>query len=951
MRTLICFRLCLVLFFLTVQIFSQTDNEQSVRETATKFCEAIQQKSIENLRQVFPIPDSDVKNWKNEFEKGTYAQSPLKSFTIQSVKIDGERARVRVFWERFNSTTKEAQLGYGLNHRVLFLQKQVSGWKIVGIPTAENELISQIVAADSPDKRKQIIREEKELNTFRMLYVILFRLQNEGNFELAEEYFDLAKWYGDEFYKQQNEVSYNSNLINLLNSRAASQKAQGNYPETFRFYQEAAEVGLEFQKKTGKTLAGVALTEVNLGELYFQQGNIEQAERFANFALKNLEGADRVKQSVVFHSVYNLLGDIYSQKDAYEKAIEYYHQAGDTVSLGIGTIYLKQNNLAEALKIFQYFTDLTEHSETAKEQVDLPLAVEAFSSIAEIYLWQGETKKARQTARRAVEFAEKSKNPELIYLARTVEGKALLANNQSSEAENAFRLAIETVEAGRQKVIGGEQSKISFFENRVEPYQKMVKLLVQRNDTPTALNFAERAKSRVLNEILQVGRIEWQKVLIETDKQKEQALHAKLTELNRLQTVLKYQTEIDKTRIADLSKQLEQVRLDYEFLQTSAFANYPELRRSRGISINIKAEEIASLIRQPNEALLEFAVSDDKIYLFAATKEKTGTLNLQVYPLDGQAQEIIALVNDFRQRIIEKNLDFKEPARKLYQVLFQKASAQLAGKTNLTIVPDAELWNLPFAALISPDNHFLIESKTLNFAQSLTALKELQKIKTNNAKITGSLLAVGNPRLDEKTIAQVHAQYRGDIGDLPEAEAEVLELQKLYGKNSQILTKADAREDLWKAEAGQYRILHLATHGLANSNKPLYSHLVLATDSNKTTDDGLLEAWEVMNLRLNADLAVLSACETAYGQTNKGEGLIGLSWVFAVAGVPLVVASQWKVDSLGTAELMVEFHRQMRVSSNNPVSKSLQSAMRSQLKKSNRSHPFFWAGFISIGKN
>ena len=104
-------------------------------------------------------------------------------------------------------------------------------------------------------------------------------------------------------------------------------------------------------------------------------------------------------------------------------------------------------------------------------------------------------------------------------------------------------------------------------------------------------------------------------------------------------------------------------------------------------------------------------------------------------------------------------------------------------------------------------------------------------------------------------------------------------------------------------------------------------------------------------MNLNADLAVLSACESGRGDASIGEGIVGLSWAFFVAGVPRIVASQWKVDSLGTSELMVEFHRQMRLFPNNPIAKSLQTAMRNQLKKSNRRHPFYWSGFISIGKN
>ncbi len=941
----------LIGLFIAFPIFAQSDNEQAVRNILINLNDAIQERNVGKFSQWANLNDTVREEWKNILGTGEYAQYPIKNYTIRSVKIEGEKATVRVFWERIDAKTGKDLIEYGRNHRIFYFKKIDSVWKFAGIPTAENELISQIMRADSDDERQIILRAERELNTHQALFVIIFRMRNEGNLAEVDHYLKLAEWYGEEFFKKTDELRYVNNLVNVLNARAANQKTLGNYAEAMRLYLEAVQASSDILKKAGRPIGGSFLTFINIGGLYLNQGNLDQAERFATLALEGLDGTPRERQPVLFYSLYTLRGDIYYRRGEDEKALESYRQTKDSISFGTGVIYLKQGKLTEALKVFQYFADITERSIAKNEQIDLPGSVESFSGLTEIYLRQGETEKALKVARRAVEFAEKSKNPELIYLARTMEGKALLANEKPLEAENAFRLAIETVETGRQKIIGGEESKISFFENRVEPYQKMVKINIGRNHIPTALDFAERAKSRVLNEILQAGRIEWQKVLNETDKQKEQSLREKLTELNRLQTVLKYQAEGDQTRLETVTKQIEQTRLDYEFLQTSAFANYAELRRARGIGTTINQAEIAGLIRQPNEALLEFAVSDDQIYLFVATKDKSGKLNLQVYPLDGRTPEIIDLANDYRQRIIEKNTDYKETARRLFDVLFQKASMQLTGKTSLTIIPEAQLWNLPFAALMTPENRFLIETKTLKFAQSLTALKELQNIKPNNAKVTGSLLAFGNPRLAERNISQVRGQYRSDIGDLPEAETEVLGLQKFYGKTSKILTKSDAREDVWKANAEKYRVLHLATHGLANSIKPLYSHLFLAADSGKSNEDGLLEAWEIMNLRLNADLVVLSACETAQGRANTGEGLIGLAWVFAVANVPRVIASQWKVNSVATTELMIEFHRQLKSSGNSSIAKSLQIAMRNQLPKASFRHPFYWAGFIAIGKS
>src|SRR5213079_3293397 len=115
------------------------------------------------------------------------------------------------------------------------------------------------------------------------------------------------------------------------------------------------------------------------------------------------------------------------------------------------------------------------------------------------------------------------------------------------------------------------------------------------------------------------------------------------------------------------------------------------------------------------------------------------------------------------------------------------------------------------------------------------------------------------------------------------------------------------RKKIFLKEAPKYSIIHLATHGILDDSSPMYSRLVMARAENDPNDDGLLEAREIMRLDLHADLVVLSACQTARGRIGAGEGMIGMSWAFFVAGVPTMVASQWKVDSTSTAKLMVDF--------------------------------------------
>jgi CHAT domain-containing protein len=139
---------------------------------------------------------------------------------------------------------------------------------------------------------------------------------------------------------------------------------------------------------------------------------------------------------------------------------------------------------------------------------------------------------------------------------------------------------------------------------------------------------------------------------------------------------------------------------------------------------------------------------------------------------------------------------------------------------------------------------------------------------------------------------------------------------------------------------------------MLNNASPMYSHLVLAPGDKN--EDGLLEAWEIMQLDLKADLAVLSACETARGRFGAGEGMIGLTWSLFVAGVPTTVVSQWKVESASTRDLMVSFHRGLSSSPRDSKAKAtkteaLRRASLKLLKNPETSHPFYWAGFVLVG--
>ena len=265
----------------------------------------------------------------------------------------------------------------------------------------------------------------------------------------------------------------------------------------------------------------------------------------------------------------------------------------------------------------------------------------------------------------------------------------------------------------------------------------------------------------------------------------------------------------------------------------------------------------------------------------------------------------------------------------------------------MIVVPDHSLWELPFQVLMAPPARYLIEDYSISYVPSITVLREMKGLHQKTGA-SQTLLALGNPDIGNETIQKMNSLYRdADFGPLPEAEREVKQLSELYGNDkSSVFIGLDAGEERIKQKSEQYRILHLATHGVFDNASPLYSYLVLAK-SKGGSEDGLLEAREIMNLNFRAELAVLSACETARGTVGSGEGVIGLSWALFVAGVPGIVVSQWKVDSASTTELMLAFHKNLIQKM--PPAVALQKAELQLLSSQKFRHPFYWAGFVPIG--
>ena len=300
----------------------------------------------------------------------------------------------------------------------------------------------------------------------------------------------------------------------------------------------------------------------------------------------------------------------------------------------------------------------------------------------------------------------------------------------------------------------------------------------------------------------------------------------------------------------------------------------------------------------------------------------------------------------------QHSLDFDALARRLHDLILGPAAAELQARTNLVIVPDGPLWDVPFQAFEPGPRHYVIETHAVSYAPSLTALREMSKhsrVSPGRPGAGGTLLALGNPALSAQTTSEIKEVFMdADLAPLPRAETQVRELARIYGPaQSKIYTGTEASEDRLKSEAPGAGVLHIAAHGIVNNTSPMYSQLVLSRGEG-SQDDGVLETWEIMNMELKADLVVLAACDTARGRYGAGEGMIGLSWAFFIAGCPTTVVSQWSVESESTSRLMVEFHRNLRLGLSR--AEALRRAELKLLKGEPRYRdPFYWAPFVVIG--
>lgn len=765
-----------------------------------------------------------------------------------------------------------------------------------------------------------------------------------GEIELRHGHHDEAKKKLAQvlaLYEQRNGVgsSYNIQTAEVLVALAKVYGEMGQYGRAFSYLNKAHQAS----KSSGdqNTRANIMSSQA---ALFLEQEDYGAAQKYFNVSLriyKSLENA-RAEARVLLSMAF-----IEQRQGRHDDALHFFQQSmerAQTMNLvdvqiaagqGLGVALTAKRDFPNALQSINQSLELARRVNAKTREVELVWRT------AQTYYAMQNYRESAALAEHALTLARSLHLPRLTYLATAALGEAYAADAKIELAITTLKEAINQVEELRDQVAGRQEGRHLFFENKVGPYHTLVKLLIQQGKTFEALLYAERAKGRVLLEAVRNNRTDLKDIYTDSERVEAEFLINKLSAIRE-----RVRSESDGEAKSELQNQLAAVQHELVLFQERLAAAHPELLLRAGPAKSLTPASLNSVVPANDFAYLEYVVAGDNVGLFLLKHNGvTPDHELKYINLPVNADALRQKVNEFRSTLAERDPGYESLGRELYRLLIQPAANELHNVRTVCIIPDGFLWTLPFQALTTTRGNYLVEEYSLYYAPSLSVLNEMA-LRRRQQSSKESLIAFGNP------VVERNEELKEDLHPLPETETEVAAVATaIRTEMKRVLVGREADEKSFKGLAPQYATIHLATHGVLDNRDPLNSYLLLTKTDDDLENDGLLRAREIISMHLNADLAVLSACETGNGRISPGEGVIGMSWAFFVAGARSVVVSQWRVNSASTSHLMKIFYqalaRQKDLKGLNK-SQALREASLRLLKDRRYRHPFYWAGFVLV---
>ena len=406
-----------------------------------------------------------------------------------------------------------------------------------------------------------------------------------------------------------------------------------------------------------------------------------------------------------------------------------------------------------------------------------------------------------------------------------------------------------------------------------------------------------------------------------------------------------------KYTIADSSENYRDIEAEYLKLKAQIERDHPEYFALRFQESTADIAAIRSNILGSDHSMLQYISTDNQLYVLVVGPEESELIQLSKRGLSN----MIERYNHFIKHMEVE--PFAQVSASLYRLLFEPI-ADYINSTNLLIVPDDDLFSVNFETLIRPSQskklQYLIYDYNISYLLSATTAVKFNQLQPQNksgllAFAPGFSDQLKQSYLDQSPDTSLFDQHYLHCIQQPFA---VRAAQNVVGLMSgQAFTGSEATEQQFKERSSHYKVIHLGTHAQINNDSPMLSRLILAKEANDSaqSEDGYLHAYEIYNMPLRAELAVLTACETGVGQENQSEGVLSLSHSFTYAGCPSIIMSLWQIDEKTSSEIIEDFYEFL--SEGMSKSEALRQAKLDYLQTADAAlaAPYFWAGMVLVG--
>jgi CHAT domain-containing protein len=777
---------------------------------------------------------------------------------------------------------------------VLFsLLAALSGGDFLFIPSAIAKIPPPQVLAQNPAGRKA----EAD------------RLFNQGLEQFQTSQFQAALQSWQQALIVYREIKDRQSEGKALGNLGIAYLSLGDYAKAIEYAQQILAIAREIKDRQseGKALGG-------LGVAYLYLGDYTKAIEYAQ---QQLAIAREIKNRQSEGKALGNLGLAYLNLGDYTKAIEYAQQ-----QLAIAREIKNRQSEGKALSNLggAYFNlgDYTKAIEYAQQQLAIAREIKdrqgegrALGNLGVAYVTLRDYTKAIEYAQQQLAIAREIKDRESEGIALNNLGFALYRQGNLSAAEKTLLDSIKVSESLRAGL--DDAKKVSIFDTQTNPYLNLQKVLIAQKKTNEALEIAERGRARAFVELLAARLAPSASAQLTIDPPNIQQIQQIAKEQNA--TLVEYSTIGNEALYIWVIKPTGEITFRSVDLKSLNINLGQATERTRvsaatGRGLNEQDTAFAEMIRGTRDSL---GTSENNLSNQQATNRPNST------PANSQTAN--------------------PKLQELYQLLIEPIADLLPTDPNAPVIfiPHQSIFLVPFATLQNAQGQYLIEKHTIIIAPALQILQLTHQSRQKNRQTSSqNILVVGNPTMPQ--IGNPPRQLLPLPGSEQEAQiiAQLLKTQAIIGPQA---TKVSIVKQMLNA-----RIIHLATHGLLNEVKSLDmpGAIALAPSGN---DDGFLTSSEILDLKLNAELVVLSACNTGRGRLT-GDGVIGLSRALITAGVPTILTSLWYVPDAPTAELMAEFYRQLQQSPNK--AQALRQAMLIIMKK--HPEPRDWGAFTLIGE-